>query len=481
MTDLAFLPAKKLAAKVRARKIGARELLEHYLARVERLDGRLNAVVARDFEAARKAAKALDNKKTPIGPLHGVPMTVKESFHVAGLPTTWGFPALRDSRPVEDALAVQRLKAAGAVVFGKTNVPISLGDWQSFNAIYGVTNNPWNPDYAPGGSSGGGAAALAAGLTGLEMGSDIGGSVRQPAHASGVFGHKPSWGLVPTFGHTMVTPPIASTADIAVIGPLARSAGDLALAMDLLAVPDPAVTAMRYDLPKPPKSLKGLRVAIWAEDAASVTDPEITTQLLALGRALKREGARVGFAARPEFDRREGFGLYLRLLGSVLMGRVSPEEKARIRAEVAAIPADRDDADVIIARMADATHGDWLGWNERRHRIVRAWGAFFKDWDVVLCPAHGRAAMPHRHDAPTWDLTADVGGQQVRWNELLFWPGITGAFHLPGTVAPLGVTSAGLPVGVQIVGPMYGDRTTIAVAAMLEKAWRGFVAPPGWN
>ena len=481
MTDLAFLPARKLAAMVRARKIGARELLEHFLARVERHDGGLNAIVVRDFDAASKAAKALDRKGAPIGPLHGVPMTVKESFLIAGLPTCWGFPALRDNIALIDALAVQRLKAAGAVIFGKTNVPVALADWQSFNAVYGVTNNPWNAAYAPGGSSGGGAAALAAGLTGLEVGSDIGGSVRQPAHASGVFGHKPTWGLIPPFGHTLAPKGSASMADIAAIGPLARSAGDLALALDLLAIPDPAVTGLRQVLPKPPIGLKGLRVAIWADDPATATDPEITAQLHALAKTLKREGAKVSLTERPDFDRREGFLLYLRLLGAALNSRASEAERAEMRAVAGKLAPNDDSADATIIRTVDMSHAAWLALNERRHQIIRAWGAFFGDWDVLLCPAHGRAAMPHRHDKPTWELSVHVGGQSVRWNELLFWPGITGAFHLPGTVAPLGLTSEGLPVGVQIVGPLYADRTTIAVAGMLEKAWRGFVAPPGWE
>jgi len=231
--DPSFLSAARLAARVRRGEIGCLELLDHYIARVERLDGRTNAVVVRDFERARARARALDRKRkqgSAEGKLFGVPMTVKESFDVAGLPTTWGIPGLEKTTAASNALAVDRLLAAGAVVFGKTNVPIYLGDWQSFNAIYGTTNNPWNPALGAGGSSGGAAAALAAGLTGLELGSDIGASIRNPAHYCGVYGHKPTWGICPPLGQSLdgnVTQP-----DIAVIGPMARSAEDLALGLD---------------------------------------------------------------------------------------------------------------------------------------------------------------------------------------------------------------------------------------------------------
>jgi len=197
--DIPFRSARQLAAGVRKKEIGCLELLDLYLTRIERYDGAINAVVVRDFERARRRARAADRalaKGDVWGPLHGVPITVKESYDVAGLPTTWGLPSLRDHVAAENALAVDRLVGAGAVLFGKTNVPLYLADWQSFNAIYGTTNNPWDLARAPGGSSGGSAAALAAGLTGLEAGSDIGSSIRNPAHFCGVFGHKPSWGIV---------------------------------------------------------------------------------------------------------------------------------------------------------------------------------------------------------------------------------------------------------------------------------------------
>ena len=184
-----FLPAHRLAALIRSRKIGCLELLDLYLQRVERYNPAVNAICVLDAQRARKRARAADRalaRRTPWGPLHGVPMTIKESFDVAGLPTTWGRPELQRHIPAANALAVDRLQRAGAIIFGKTNVPTLLADWQTFNPIYGTTSNPWDLARVPGGSSGGSAAARAAGLTALECGSDIGASIRNPAHYCGV-------------------------------------------------------------------------------------------------------------------------------------------------------------------------------------------------------------------------------------------------------------------------------------------------------
>ncbi len=483
MTDLAFASAKRLAAMVRRRQIGCLELLDAALDRVARLDGAVNAVVVRDFDRARKRAKALDRKgameKAGPAPLYGVPMTVKESFDIAGLPTTWGVEAARGNVPATDALAVQRLNAAGAVIFGKTNVPVLLAEWQSVNPVYGRTNNPWNLAHTPGGSSGGSAAALAAGFSALELGSDIGGSVRQPAHACGVFGHKPSWGLCSPLGHSLAGS--VATTDISVIGPLARSADDLAIALDLIAGPDPVETDFRPALPKPRTTdLAELRVAVWAEDKATLTDPEIAAALTALGGFLRKQGAKVSHTARPAFDARDGFRLYLRLLAAALGARFGEPALAEVRARAAARAADDESADAIMDRAMEPLHRDWLADNEQRMRIRRAWGAFFHEWDVLLCPVIGMPALPHIEDRPAWARRLSVAGHETGYNDMLFWPGITCGFHLPASVAPLGLTKAGLPFGVQIVGPFYGDRTTLAVARLLERHWRGFAPPPAF-
>src|SRR2546421_11295851 len=271
MLDVPFRSARQLAADIKKKKIGCLELLDLYLARVEKYDGALNAVVVRDFERARTRARAADRalaKRDVWGPLHGVPMTIKESYDVAGLPTTWGVPAYKDRIATKNALAVDRLLGAGVVLFGKTNVPLYLGDWQSFNAIYGTTNNPWDASRSPGGSSGGSAAALAAGLTGLEAGSDIGSSIRTPAAWCGVLGHKPTYGIVPVRGHVPPPPGVLSPMDMAVVGPLGRSAADVALALDVVAGPDGAdAVAWRLELPPPRHDdLAAFRVGLWLDD-----------------------------------------------------------------------------------------------------------------------------------------------------------------------------------------------------------------------
>jgi amidase len=477
--DPTFLSATQLADLVRSRKIGALELLDHYIARVERLDPRTNAVVVRDFERARTRARALDDSAEKSAPLFGVPMTTKESFDIAGLPTTRGHAVLKDKPVGVSTIPVRRLEAAGAVVFGKTNVPVDLADWQSYNPVYGTTSNPWNTDHTPGGSSGGSAAALAAGLTGFEIGTDIGGSIRVPAHYCGVFGHKPTFGLLPNYGDPATSS--AAGADISVMGPMGRSASDLAAGLDILAGPDPDETGLTMTLPAPRfTGLKDLRVAVWAEQPGQATDSETTAKLLELADTLERQGVTVSRTARPEFDPTEAYHLYLKLLDAAWSSRISDEIVANKRARAATLPDAANSADDVMVRMAEVTHRRWLGLNEKRFQWRRLWSAFFREWDVLLCPVIATAALPHRQDGATWDRRINVEGKDIAYNDMLFWPGLTGGYHLPGTVAPLGMTKAGLPMGVQIAGPIHGDRTTIAVAALLEQAWMGFKPPPGW-
>jgi amidase len=478
--DPTFLPAWRLAEMIRGGAIGCLELLDHYIARVERLDDQTNAVVVRDFDRARERARMLDRERRDgrTTPLFGVPMTVKESFNVAGLRSTWGHEEYRNHIATEDALAVQRLTAAGAVVFGKTNVPVDLADWQSYNPIYGATSNPWDLAHTPGGSSGGSSAALAAGLTGLELGSDIGGSIRVPAHYCGVFGHKPTWGLCSGRGQSLT--PVAAMTDIAVIGPLARSAMDLSLALDAIAGPDPALTTAVQPLPPPRASrFADLRIAVWSSQPGQETDAEVTARIEALADFLDGEGAQVSRIARPDFDATEAFHVYLRLLSTALSARESEEMLARRRESAARRPADDMSADAVCVRTVDMTHRDWLRLNERRSQLRRAWGAFFQEWDVLLCPVIATAALPHMQQGNTWERRVTVNGRSIPYNDMLFWPGLTCAYHLPASTAPIGMTEAGLPIGVQIVGPLYGDRTTIHVAGLLERHWRSFVPPPG--
>ena len=477
--DPTFLSATQLADLVRTHEIGALELLEHFITRTENHDPRINAVVVRDFDHARTHARRLDSQSDKSAPFFGVPMTAKESFDIEGLPSTRGHMAAKDLAVRKSSIAIRRLQAAGAVVFGKTNVPVDLADWQSYNPVYGATANPWNADRTPGGSSGGSAAAVAAGLTGMDIGSDIGGSIRVPAHYCGIYGHKPTYALLPNYGDPATSS--AAGTDISVIGPMARSSADLAVALDILAGPDPDETAMTMVLP-PPRftSLKELRVAVWAEQPGQATDQETTATLLELADALQREGATVSRTARPAFDATEAYHLYLRLLDAGWSGRSTEDVIARKRKRAAALAADDNSADAIMMRMVDVTHRAWLGLNEKRFQWRRAWSAFFREWDVLLCPVIATAAMPHRQDGETWDRKITIDGTQIAYNDQLFWPGLTGGYHLPATAAPMGTTKGGLPLGVQIVGPIYGDRSTIEAAALLEQAWMAFKPPPGW-
>lgn len=483
--SLSFLPAARLAELIKSREIGCLELLDYFIARVERLDTRINAVVVRDFDRGREKARALDMQSDRSGPLFGVPMTVKESFDLTGHPTTWGVPEMRDSVAASDALAVRRLTAAGAVVFGKTNVPLLLGDWQTWNEIYGTTNNPWDVARAPGGSSGGGAAALAAGLTGLEIGSDIGSSIRNPAHFCGVWGHKPTWGICPPLGHALAGN--VSHGDISVIGPLARSAADLELELDVITGAEPVEDAWKLELP-PPRVTgtgaggpRGLRVAVMFDHPLAEVDSQITGKLSELASFLEREGAIVDRSARPDIDLARGHRLYIEMLRATTSARTDAQAMARCKADADRLGPDDLGYYAMMARGVSMTHRDFLAANEERQRMRRAWARFFENWDVFLCPVASAPAQPHDHNGERWQRTITVNGKSVPVTDQMFWAGIASLYLLPGTAAPLGFSAEGLPFGVQIVGPQYGDRQTIALARFLETAWQGFVAPPGWE
>jgi amidase len=484
MVDLPFQSAVQLAAAIRDKKIGCRELLELYLGRVERYNPKINAIVATDLDRARKRADAADAalaRGEIWGPLHGVPMTIKESYDVVGMPTTWGMPSLKENFPKRNALAVDRLLAAGVVLFGKTNVPLLLSDWQSFNEVYGTTNNPWDVTRSPGGSSGGSAAALAAGLTGIEAGSDIGASIRDPSHYCGVWGHKPTFGIVPVRGQAL--PGTYAGSDISVVGPMTRSAEDLGVALDAMAGPDEIDgLGWRLDLPKPKKrKLSEFRVALMLNDRNAEVDQPVQDCLQRLADALAKAGAHVSDKARPDLDTDEVQRLYIMMLRAATSGRQSAEVFARNQ-ELAKSFAPTDDS--YIARTTRAFvlhHRDWLAANQNRHRMRLAWAEFFKDYDLLLCPAAASAAFQHDHVGERHQRTITVNGKQVPTTDQLFWAGYSCLFYLPATVAPAGQTPGGLPVGVQIVGPQYGDRTCIELARLLERDYRGFVPPPGYE
>ena len=480
MGDTAFASAVELARQIKGKTIGCAELLAHYFERVDRFNPALNAIVVQIREPAMARAKAADQalaRGEDWGPLHGVPMTVKESYDVAGTPTTWGLPDLKDNVAAKDALAITRLQGAGAVVFGKTNVPLMLSDFQSYNDIYGTTNNPWNTERVPGGSSGGAAAALAAGLAGLETGSDIGGSIRNPAHFCGVFGHKPTWNLLPPRGHA--TPGVLSPSDISVIGPLARSAADLEVAVRAMAGPDEiASRGLRVELPALDKAPDALRVAVWRDDAMAPVDDAVSARVDGVAGALRRLGAQVDFDARPVDAERSHF-VYQYLLQATMSARLPDDRFQRALAAVEELPADDGSLGATIARAQVARFRDWTANNERRTHMRWAWHEFFKRFDIVVAPIMATSAFPHDH-RPFGERTVQVNGKPVGYFEQVFWAGLASLAYLPSTVVPTGPDADGLPIGVQIIGPEYGDLITIGVAKLLEQEAFAFSPPPGY-
>lgn len=484
MTDPWFRSAVELAGQIRDKRIGCRELLEGYLARIDRYNGKLNAVIATVVERARKRADDADAalaRGEIWGPLHGVPITVKESYDVIGLPTTWGAPEFKNRIASRNALAVDRLMTAGAVVFGKTNVPLMLADCQSYNAVYGTTSNPWDTTRTPGGSSGGAAAALAAGLTGLEAGSDIGSSLRNPAHYCGVYAHKPTWGIVSPRGHAVDGR--VAYADISVVGPMARSAADLEIALAAMAGPDEIDgQGWRVDLPRARhERLSDFRVAVMLSVPHAEVDDAVQTGVRSVADALAKSGARIDDRASPDIDTLEVDRLFRQLLGAALSGR-QPDEAFRRNLERSKTVAPGDFSNAAQnLRAATLHHRDWLIGNEARHKIRLKWAEFFKDYDVLICPAVTTVAFPHNQVGDLFERTLVVNGRERPTAELLFWAGYSGLFYLPSTVAPAALTPQGLPTGVQIIGPQYGDLTCIRLARLLEREYRGFVPPSGYG
>ena len=481
---LPFQTAKQLAAAVRKKKIGCLELLDLYLKRVEAYNPALNAIVATDIEGARKRARASDKalkagKK--LGPLHGVPMTIKESFDVAGYPTTWGDPAFKDSRAGANSLVAQRMIDAGVTLFGKTNVPLNLADWQSYNEVYGSTNNPWDLGRTPGGSSGGSGAALAAGLTGIDAGSDIGASIRNPAHYCGVWGHKPTWGVVCPQGHALAGN--VAYGDIGVVGPLARGAADLEIAMDVMAGPD-AIDGRGWKLSLPrsrKKRLRDFKVAVLLTDRNAEVDHSVQEQIQQLADFLARKKATVSDKARPAIDTAELNDVYIRLLRGATSARMTDAVYEQALADAARLPASDMSYFAQMQRGNSLAHRSWLQLNEKRHRMRLAWDAFFEDYDLMLCPVAVTAAFPHDQAGLRHKRTIVVNNRQVPVVDQIFWAGYSGVTWLPSTAAPIGQTSDGLPVGVQIIGPQYRDYECIQFAKLLEKEYRGFEPPPAYR
>lgn len=481
--DLPYLSAIELSSALSKKKISAVELLEASISRIEILDKKINAVVIRDFEQARLSAKAADaalaggEKK----PLLGLPITVKESFNVAGLPTSWGNPLYKNWCPNEDALVISRLKAAGAIIIGKTNVPFMLRDWQTYNDIYGTTNNPWNLNLTPGGSSGGSAAALAAGFTSLELGSDFAGSIRVPAHFCGIFGHKPSVNVVPLRGAGPPTSPPSPHLinDFLAAGPLARTANDLALAFEVLAGPDEIWDGKGYQLSLPSarhNKIEDFRVLVLNSHPLAPTSAAVAQSMDNLTKRLTKLGLNVSLGNSSLPDLAEITRTYVALFAAFVSGNMSIEDYQKVQETTKIF--DKNEMGLIACyfRGCSMNYRDWLITTRKRNALREQWRNQYKEFDVILCPVMPTPAFPHDHSEPK-QRQINIDGKLFPYSNQYAWVSIATLFGLPATVAPIGLTENDLPIGIQILGDYLEDYTCIKFAELLERELGGFIPP----
>jgi len=481
--ELSYHSAGDLVKAIASRQVSSRELVNSAISRIEALDPKINAVVVHDFERARAAADAADAAlaRGESRALLGVPMTVKEHYAVAGLPTTRGDPKYKDWKAQDDALVVQRLKAAGAIILGKTNVPLNLSDWQSFNEVYGTTNNPWDVSRTPGGSSGGSAAALAAGFVPLELGSDIGGSLRAPAHFCGVFSHKPTLDLVPQRGPgPPQIPAVPVRGDLAVYGPMARSAADLALELEVLAGPDELMEGVGYKLALPPprhEKLTDFRVLMIDIHPLCPTADSIRSALNGFNDRLAKLGCGVLRESPKLPDLARTTRTYGELLAANYSLDLSPDDHARIDAAAKALSPEDQSLAAYRLRGITANHSEWIRASRVRGALRGQWFNPFQEVDIVLCPPMPSLAFPHDHTRQG-SRQLDIDGSKIPYNDQMAWAGIATLNGLPATTMPNGRSESGLPIGVQIIGGYLEDRSTIAFAGLIEREFGGFILPP---
>ena len=477
-----FDSAHEILEKIKQGEVSSLEVLESFLGQVEKVNPKINAIVALDIERAKEKAKEADNKislKSKLGPLHGLPMTIKDAFEVEGIVSTGGNPAWKDNIPKRNAEAVQRLVDAGAIIFGKTNVPFLSSDLQSFNKIYGTTNNPWDLERTPGGSSGGSAAALAAGMTPLELGSDIGGSIRVPAHFCGLYGHKPSYNIISEVGH-MPPPPgsILTGNGLSVAGPLARSPEDLEIALDVLvAAQEQDSQAWKVKLPKArTKKIKELKIAVWPDEPYAEADDEITSLIKDTAEDLRHAGAKVETVDLPisfeEIDK-----IYSLLLNPLMLAG-SPKETFETLAKLNESLDPNDVSELAkVARGSVLKHADWVLVNAIRQNMRQKWREFFNKFDVILCPTCITPAFKHNHN-PVHERKLTINGKDDEYLRATLWAGPAVSAGLPSTNVPIGMSSNNLPISMQITGPYLEDKTCLEVAKVVRNLRGGFKIPP---
>ncbi|HTK79852.1 MAG TPA: amidase family protein [Rhizomicrobium sp.] len=475
MTAITYASARDMLAKLKAKKISARELLDAHVARHEQVGPKINAVVATDLEAAYSAARAIDETRASgkaAGVLAGLSMTIKDGFDVENMPATAGAAGFAHrAKNCEDAELVRRARSQGAVIWGKTNVPYMLGDWQSYNAIYGTTNNPYNVTRVPGGSSGGAAAALASGITTLEIGSDIGGSLRCPASFCGVYSLKPTWGVLPMRGHIPPAPDQYYECDLGVGGPMARNVEDLRLLWNVLS----GATSSRKDV-------KEMRVAIWDEDPNFPLARDVRDGVARVGDALHELGVHVEHVTSP-VDTARLLTVYRWLLAPILAAGFPSEFLEQMEttrgADKRAMEANPDPWSPEFNRVC---------WTARYYEVARALAerqelkdrlaVFFNNYDAILMPVTPVTAFPHDHSEAFLARRLDVDGTSASYMNMLCWIALATVLHSPAIALPAAPNAAGLPVGVQLVGPVNGEDRLFDLAAAAEEVLGGFRPPP---
>ena len=484
MPSLEFDPYASATSMLRGlqnRVISSTELLENHLQRIEQFNPVLNAIVTPNYEEALAVAQGTDTSRSrgEDAPLLGLPLTIKDCIDVAGLAGTAGVEAFSDRVPESDSRLAARVKEAGGVVLGKTNVPPNAADWQSSNPIFGRTNNPWDLGRTPGGSTGGGAAAVAAGLTPLEFGSDIGGSIRVPAAFCGIYGHKPSETALARSGHFPGTPLPNPAVTMAVQGPLARTAEDLALGLDVTSGPDVGEdVAWRLEIPNSRHTtLSDFRVAVMPQIEWLPVDSEILAAQEQLVESLVAGGAKVAKTQPANFgDLRRHHRVYSSILG-LMTSSGTAEQRGRLATNMR---ASHDEFQIAMADGIEASGGDFLGWLQERERFREGYREFFKSWDVLIAPITLTPAFPHT-EAPWPERVLTVNGSEVSYGLQTVYPAVATLCGQPATAFPVGLTRSGLPIGLQAIGPYLEDHTPITFASLLEAEFSGFRPPPGYR
>ncbi len=481
--DPSFGAAHEAANALREGSISAIELVEHIFARIQQYNSKINAFITLNEEGARRRAKLADDalaQRKSWGPLHGVPVLIKDTFATAGLRTTSGSKQLERYLPTEDAIAAARLKEAGAIVVGKTNMPEFASDMQSYNELAGTANNPWGLERTPGGSTGGGAAALAAGFGFMELGSDIGGSIRIPCHFCGIYGHKPSLNLVSLIGHIPPLPgELRPLPDLGVAGPMARDARDLQLELDVIAGPAPEeARAYRWTVPAARRtSLSDYRIGYVLDDPFCPLSSEVRELLEAAIVSLRAAGAVLTEGWPQDYEPGKAFDLYLMLLAAAFSEAITAEERELMKDNIKAPWGNYAQGWL---HGSDMFHAEWLTRSGQRLRLRAIWQHYFQRYDAFLMPVNFLPAFAHNQELSFFQRILATSDGSRQYGDMLRWISPATLTGCPATVIPIGRTASGLPVGLQIMGPFLEDATPLDLAEHFGRVLGGFSPPPGF-